>query len=75
MAKNNKPAINKTVETPIITEKSARLMHIQEFGIIKSLRPEILQGFKTYAESSLGKLYNTLKGWETLYSSYITRKI
>jgi hypothetical protein len=60
--------------SPAVT-KSEKLLHIKEFAIDNSFRIETLKGFEAYAKGILGKLYNTSEGWQSLYNSYITRKI
>lgn len=76
-----KPILNSDVDTtaPDTTEKttsviskSRRRTSLEEFSLVKNLRPEVQAGFKAWLR---GQYFHFDEEWETLYENYTNRQL
>lgn len=68
--KSTAPDIDKKTTSTI--SKSRRKTSLEEFSIVKNLRPEAKAGFKAWLK---GQYFHFDSEWETLYENYKNRQL
>lgn len=74
-----KPILNSDVNAPDIVEekttpisKSRKKTSLEEFALLKNLRPEIKAGFRVWLK---GQYFYFDEEWEVMFDNYMNRKL